>query len=203
MSNRESRLFLVFGILLLGAGLLFGGRAGFTKWQGAREETTRLRQEVTDMQALLDDRRTWERRHEWIESALPRHASRQEASASLLALVEAAAHGAGVKLAKRELIAPSGNTGEDEAGDEAYFDRATVQVGLEAPEKDVVAWLHRVQNPPHFCGVTRLVLEPGGEAGGLLRCEAEITLWYREEAVPTETPVPGKIGSEFTQEGEK
>ena len=201
MNSRESFLLRLFGGLLFAVVLFFGVRAGLSRWMSLREGTVRMRGEVETLQSLLNDRVRLEGQHEWVEAHLPRHASRQEASAGLLALVEAAANGSSVKLAKRELIAPGSPGESDDSDASAYFDQTTVQVAVDASEQDVVDWLHRVQSPEHFCGVTRLVLEPPTDpASAALHCEAEITLYYRVESPAREPAVPDLVKPQLAQE---
>lgn len=193
MKRSERMLLGVFALLFLvivgGGGLSFG----WSRYRSVQAETERLRDRLAEMNLAVTQGAEWQRRSEWLDANVPVLASRQQASARLLEAIQKEAEQTGLAIAGREFLeVPAGGNSEDSADGgqtvSGYFDRATVRVTLNAAqEKAFFSWMHALQQPGRFLGVTRLLVNPSGK-GKTINAEVEVTLFYRESptAVPSE-----------------
>ncbi|TDU64067.1 hypothetical protein EI77_04251 [Prosthecobacter fusiformis] len=172
---------LVFLVIVGGGGLSFG----LSHYRGIQEETERLSDRLVEMNMAITQGAEWQRRSEWLEAEVPAFASRQEASTRLLEVIQREADKTGLALAGREFmettkeLGPDGLPVEDAAG---FFDQATVRVTLTAvKEQAFFTWMHAVQQPGSFLGVTRLLMNPSGK-DKTINAEVEVTQFYREGA---------------------
>lgn len=194
--KRSERLLLgLFAIVFL---VVVGGGAltfGLNHYRSITDETTRLRDRLVDMNQAITEGAEWQRRSEWLNETVPTFASRQEASARLLEVIQKEAEKAGLTLAGREFLEAPKEIAEDglplETG-QGYFDRATVRLTLSAvKEQAFFTWMHGVQQPGRFLGVTRLLINPTGQ-GKSVNAEVEVTQFYHENAMGAVDPNGGK-----------
>lgn len=185
MKRSEKVLLSVFAVLFL---VIIGGGAvamGVRHYLGLLEENDRLRGRVLEMNEAIAQGSEWQRRHHWLEESTPGFSSRQEAASTLLETIQKEADKLSLSFTDRQFLEPVKTMGADglpigEAG--GYFDQAAVRVTLsKVKEKEVFAWMHALQAPGNFLGVTRLQITPAGE-GRTVNIEAEITQFYREKA---------------------
>ncbi|MEN3943166.1 hypothetical protein WJU23_17845 [Prosthecobacter sp. SYSU 5D2] len=173
---------LLFLVIVGGGGLAFGLR----HYQGITEETDRLRDRLVEMNMAITQGADWQRKSEWLDANAPAFASRQEASTRLLEVIQREAEKAGLTLAGREFMetqremGPDGLPVEEASG---FFDTATVRLTINlAKEKAFFTWMHAVQQPGSFLGVTRLLMNPSGK-DKTINAEVEVTQFYREAPV--------------------
>lgn len=190
MKHRERILLGVFAVLFLvivGGGLV---TFGVNHYREVSAEAARLRERLVEMSQAVTEGAEWQRRSEWLDAHVPQFATRQEASARLLEVLQKQADIAGVTLASREFVetARPVEDGSGGAGDDGgYFDKAQVRITLTAArEQAFFAWVHGFQKPDSFLGVTRLQINPSGQ-NKTINVELEVTQFYREN--PAAAPV--------------
>lgn len=175
-------LFVLVFIVIVGGGLL---SYGINHYRGIVEETDHLKERLIEMNMAITQGAEWQQRSEWLDAEVPSFASRQAASTRLLEVIQREAEKAGVTLAGREFLEASPLLGEDGLPNPettGFFDRASVRLTISAAkEKAFFAWMHAIQQPGSFLGVTRLQLIPSGQ-GKTLNAEVDVTQFYQEQA---------------------
>lgn len=183
MNKREKILLMAFGLLLAligGGGLL---TYSLKNYREISAENKTLRQRVSEMTSNIAQGAEWKGRAEWVENHIPSFGSLEDARQKLLEVVQAQAQKAGVTIGGKEfiedakpMVGPDGEPAEP-AG---YYDKTTVKITLAGvKEKQLFAWMHALQEPKSFLGITRFQIAPGGQ-GKTVNCEVEITQFYRE-----------------------
>ncbi|NNE92286.1 MAG: hypothetical protein HKN23_11615 [Verrucomicrobiales bacterium] len=170
MTKREKTLGWIFGVLLavIGGGILF--TTGIGKISEMRAQSRRLAERADELETVIRTRAVWEQRSEWITGAIPEFETAGKASAELISRVDTVTAQFGVEVEEKELLPEI----EDES-EGGYFDSAGLKIRVTGPDESVVRFLHALQQPAKFTGVTALAIEPS--AGGL-SCEAEIRQFY-------------------------
>lgn len=187
MKKSEKVLLGVFAFLFLaivgGGGLTFA----LNNYMAIREENENLRDRLADMNLAVSQGSEWAGRYRWLEENAPGFTSRQEASASLLEVITGQAEKCGLVIGGKEFLeenralGPDGLPLEEELG---YFDKAGVKITLAGvQEKAFYIWLHALQQPKSFLGITRLQINPSG-SNKTINAEVEFTQFYREKAAP-------------------
>ncbi|WP_395744261.1 hypothetical protein [Prosthecobacter sp.] len=187
MKKSEKVLLGVFAFLFLaiigGGGLTFA----FNNYMAIREENEGLRDRLGEMNLAVSQGADWADKYGWLEEHCPAFVSRQEASAKMLEAVTAEAEKMGLTIGGKEFIeaarvlGPDGLPLEENLG---YFDKATVKITLTGvQEKAFFGWLHALQQPQSFLGVTRMQINPSGTSK-TINAEVEFTQFYREKSVP-------------------
>lgn len=194
MKQREKTLLIAFSLVFLvivGGGLLTFGLRNYREL-GSEIET--LQNRLVEMNAAISQGEEWQRKSDWLEAHVPSFGSRQEASARLMETVTKEAESAGIKIASREFIeeirqlGPDGLPMEDEGGS-GFFDKASMKLTLTGvKEEPFFKWLHALQKPEGFMGVTRLQINPSSQ-GKTINVEVDITHYYRESQAPKLTKV--------------
>jgi hypothetical protein len=194
MKRSEKILLGLFGIVFLvivGGGLL---AFGIRSYREVLAENDRLTDRLSEMHQAIAEGSEWQRRHEWLDASVPSFSSRQEASSRLLETIQREADHHSLSLSGKEFIEPIKQLAQDgQPVEEAsgYFDQATVKIILtKVKEQALFAWMHGLQKPELFLGITRLQITPGGE-GKTVSVEAEVTQFYREK-------VPSKLSKANT-----
>lgn len=193
--KRSERLLLgIFAILFI---VIVGGGAltfGINHYRGISEEKERLADRLIEMNQAITEGAEWQRRSDWLDAHVPAFASRQEASSKLLEAIQKEADQAGVTLTGREFLENRQQSTEPDgqaAEASTYYDQATVRLTLTgAREQALFAWMHALQKPERFLGVTRLQINPSGQ-GKTVNVEAEVTQFYREKSVGKLTSAQG------------
>ncbi|MCF7784790.1 MAG: hypothetical protein K9N47_01640 [Prosthecobacter sp.] len=187
MKKSEKVLLGVFAFLFLaivgGGGLMYA----FNNYTAIREENAALRDRLGDMNLAISQGADWADKYGWIEERCPNFTSRQEASAKLLEAISGEAEKIGISIGGKEFIeaarvlGPDGLPLEENLG---YFDKATVKITLAGvPEQAFFGWLHALQQPQSFLGITRMQINPSG-SNKTINAEVEFTQFYREKSAP-------------------
>ncbi|MGV3663093.1 MAG: hypothetical protein ACO1TE_23105 [Prosthecobacter sp.] len=190
MKKSEKALLTAFAVLFLvivGGG---GGTLAFRNYLEVREEVESLRERLAEMNLAVSQGADWAERHGWLDEHVPGFTSGQDASARLLEAITQEADKLGLAIGGKEFVdqvkalGPDGLPLEQDLG---YFDKATVKATLTGvPEQAFFAWLHALQQPQSFRGVTRLQINPSG-SNKAINAEVEFTQFYREKSVPKVT----------------
>lgn len=178
MKPREKTLLIIFLALfavIAGGGLLTVSLKSYLSIK-SDNETFRLR--VAGMKESIAQGEKWQERSEWLHANAPIRASREEASSKLLDLIQTQAQAAGLVLGNRELVkdpkTPEGETAPH------YFSQTSVRLTINSVnEKQLFTWLHALQKPGLFLGVTRMQITPMTDTK-TVNCEAQITHFYLE-----------------------
>ncbi|MBN8421630.1 MAG: hypothetical protein J0L73_22125 [Verrucomicrobia bacterium] len=187
MKKSEKVLLGVFAFLFLviigGGGLMYA----FRNYMAIREENDTLRDRLADMNLAISQGAEWADRYGWLEENCPNFTSTQEASAKLLEIITAEAEKMGVSIGGKEFIeaarvlGPDGLPLEENLG---YFDKATVKITLAGvQEQAFFGWLHALQQPKSFLGITRMQINPSG-TNKTINAEVEFTRFFREKSAP-------------------
>lgn len=187
MNKREKILLMTFALLF--GGIVGGGLVTYSvkNYREVSAENESLRQRVDEMTTSIAQGADWKGRSEWVENNMPAFGSLEDARQRLLEVVQNQARKAGVAIGGKEfieqaraLVGPDGEAAQPAA----YFDRATVKVTLAGvKEQQLFAWMHGLQEPKSFLGITRFQIAPSGQ-GKTVNCEVEITQFYREGQAP-------------------
>jgi hypothetical protein len=187
MKKSEKVLLGVFAFLFLaiigGGGFMYA----FNNYTSIREENDTLRDRLADMNLAISQGADWADKYGWLEEHCPNFTSRQEASAKLLEVITAEAEKKGISIGGKEFIeaarvlGPDGLPIEENLG---YFDKATVKITLAGiQEQAFFGWLHALQQPQSFLGITRMQINPSG-TNKTINAEVEFTQFYREKSAP-------------------
>lgn len=187
MKKSEKVLLGVFAVLflaLVGGG---GGMMAFKNYLEVRDEVASLRDRLADMNLAISQGANWAERHDWLDESVPGFSSSQEASAKLLETISREAEKLSLAIGGKEFIeqakvlGPDGLPLDEEQG---YFDQASVKATLTGvSEQAFFAWLHALQQPKSFIGVTRLQINPSG-TNKTINVEVEFTQFYHERPAP-------------------
>ena len=121
-----------------------------------------------------------------MQSNVPVFGSRQEASSRLIETIQKQAQATGITISgkeflDREIIAAPDNPDAPPPG---FFEKAAIKVTLNGvKEKELFAWMHAIQQPKSFLGITRLQIVPANQ-GKTVNCEVDIAQFYREGQAP-------------------
>ena len=192
MKSSEKLLLGIFASLLLilvgGGGVLFAYR----NYAEITDEVSQLGHQLETMRSQVASGEKWAARQAWIDENLPEFGARQEASTKLYEAVQAEAEKAGVSLLGREILEPTQALGPDglpldEEEQLNAFDRAAVKITLNGvKEEEFYQWLHALQQPKSFIGITRLQITPNSKS---INAEVEFTQFYRlKEQKVTKAP---------------
>ena len=192
MKQSEKLLLGIFATLLLilvgGGGVLFAYR----NYAEIKDEVSQLGDQLENMRSQVASGEKWAARQAWIDENLPEFGARQEASTKLYEAVQAEAEKAGVSLLGREILEPTQALGPDglpldEEEQLNAFDRAAVKITLNGvKEEEFYQWLHALQQPKSFIGITRLQITPNSKS---INAEVEFTQFYRlKEQKVTKAP---------------
>lgn len=192
MKQSEKLLLGIFAGLLLilvgGGGVLFAYR----NYAEIHDEVAQLADQLENMRSQVASGEKWAARQAWIDENLPEFGARQEASTKLYEAVQAEAEKAGVSLLGREILEPTQALGPDglpldEEEQVNAFDRAAVKITLNGvKEEEFYQWLHALQQPKSFIGITRLQITPNSKS---INAEVEFTQFYRlKEQKVTKAP---------------
>jgi hypothetical protein len=184
MKRSERILLTIFGfvfLIIVGGGLL---AFGIQNYRGIQTEADGLRKRVVEMNEAISQGSEWQRRSEWLDANVPSFTSRQDASSKLLDTIQKEADKSTLTLSGKEfveevkMLAQDGLPVEESGG---YYDHASVKITLtNAKEQALFTWMHAVQQPGSFLGITRLQINPSGQ-GKTVNVEVEVTQYYREK----------------------
>jgi len=185
MKRSEKILLIVFGFIFL---IIVGGGMvayGIQTYRGIQQECISLNERIVEMNAAIAQGSEWQRRSQWLDASVPNFTSRQDASSRLLDSIQKEADKNSLTLAGKEFVeevkvlAQDGLPIEEEGG---YYDKASVKITItETKEQALFAWMHGLQQPDSFLGITRLQITPSGKSK-TVNVEVEVTQFYREKA---------------------
>lgn len=190
MKKSERVLLGVFAALFTCILLAGGGVFAVRQYLDVRDEVDLLRDRLGAMNLAISQGEVWAQRHAWMDANAPRFSSNKDACARLLESVTRKAGAHGLNIGATEFIEHSlgGTDAEDAlAEEEAHFDKACVKITLTGvAEEPFFAWLHEVQAPASFLGITRLQMNPSG-TNKTVNVEVEFTQFYHEKITPKVT----------------
>ncbi len=177
MKRSEKILLTLFAIafaLIVGGG---GLSLAIKKYRAIGEDTERLSLKLSSMATDIAQGSKWQARSEYVQAHVPKFGTAEEASSKLFDLVSKEAEKLGLKTSAREMV-PAHIPAEGE--DLGFFDKASVKITFaDAPEQALFTWMHALQKPDAFIGITRLLITPSAQ-GKTVACEVDITQFYRQ-----------------------
>ena len=139
------------------------------------------------MNLAISQGASWAERQEWLDASVPGFSSSQEASAKLLETISREAEKLSLTIGGKEFIEQAKVLGPDGLPldeEQRYFDQASVKATLTGvSEQTFFAWLHALQQPKSFIGITRLQINPSG-TNKTINVEVEFTQFYHERPAP-------------------
>ncbi|WP_395715438.1 hypothetical protein [Prosthecobacter sp.] len=190
MKKSEKMLLGVFAALFIGIVLVGGGLFAFRNFLEVRDEVALLRDRLASMNLAISQGAEWAERNAWLDETVPGFTSNKDASAKLLEVVSQEAQKHSLTIGTTEFLEPARVIGADGLpvdDEEGHFDKAAIKTILTGvPEKALFSWLHELQKPGSFLGVTRLQINPSG-SNKTVNVEVEFTQFYREKAAPKVT----------------
>jgi len=190
MKKSEKMLLGVFAALFIGIALIGGGMFAFRNYLEVRDEVELLRGRLASMNLAISQGAEWAERSAWLDENVPAFPSNKDASAKLHETVTQAAQKHALTIGATEFLESAkviGSDGLPVESEEGHFDKTAIKtVVTGVPEKAFFAWLHDLQKPESFVGVTRLQINPSG-TNKTINAEVEFTQFYREKAAPKVT----------------
>ncbi|MFO1482963.1 MAG: hypothetical protein U1F71_06300 [Verrucomicrobiaceae bacterium] len=190
MKKSEKMLLGVFGALFIGIVLVGGGMLAFRNYLEVRDEVDLLRDRLSSMNLAVSQGTEWAERNVWLDENVPSFTSNKDASARLLETVTQEAQKQALTIGATELLEQAkaiGSDGLPVEEEETYFDKASIKTTLTGvTEQAFFAWLHELQKPASFVGITRLQINPSG-TNKTVNVEVEFTQFYREKPAPKVT----------------
>lgn len=187
MKSREKLLLIVFCVLF---GVIVGGGVivfSIRKYSEIAADNEDLRSRIASMETTIAHGEEWESKSAWVHDNVPVFGSREEASSTLIAAIQKAAQSAGVTISAKEFLDEEKMLGADsaeEAGPARVFEKASIKITLNGvSEKNLFTWMHSLQEPKAFLGITRLQIEPASQ-GKAVNCEVDIAQFYRSGQPP-------------------
>jgi len=191
VKKSEKVLLGLFAVLLFGIVLLGGGAFALRHYFEVRDETDLLHDRLSSMNLAISQGSEWAERNDWLNENVPAFTSNKDASAKLLERVAQAAQEQALTIGATEFLEPTRPIGSDglpiEDEEQSYFDKAAIKTILTGvQEQALFAWLHQLQKPGSFLGITRLQINPSG-TNKTINAEIEFTQYYREKPGPKVT----------------
>jgi hypothetical protein len=168
MKTSEKRLLLIMlGIALLG-GLVVGSGMYFDKRDELKALQTGLISEWDEIQALFEQRETWEMRSNWLEANQPKFTSPEKAAGEIFE--EAQAGGVeGVEATKQVFVDPE---------ETPYYIQAGVSLMAKGELPKVMRWIYDLSRPEAFRIVRNLKIVPDKETPENVIATFELLRWY-------------------------
>jgi len=181
MKRSEKILLAAFAIVFL---IIVGGglaTVGLKNYREVTAETAQLQAKLKQMAVDIAQGRDWQTKSDWVDKAMPKYGSQEEASSKLFAAVQKEAEAAGLTISAKEMVSAAVPKDGDPLG---YFDKTSIKISFaDAKEQQLFAWMHALQKPKSFIGITRLQLSPHPQGKSVV-CEVDITQFFRQ-AAPT------------------
>jgi type II secretory pathway component PulM len=181
MNNRELRLLMAFGLLLL----LGGGFVGYKLLGQWKKKIETREQEVqmgkVEAEELLTQEAFWTERAQWLNQKQPKYISQKDSDNELADLIVESAKTHGINLGARSQEQP-----------EPHGSSTAVAVTIteaKAPYEKMLRWLHSLQRPDGFLAITGITLKPDVEDTSLLYAtDLRIQKWYNVSAEEMTSP---------------
>ncbi|MBL9184277.1 MAG: hypothetical protein JNN17_19185 [Verrucomicrobiaceae bacterium] len=190
MKKSEKVLLGIFAAIFIGVALIGGGAFAFRTYFEVQDEVELLRDRLSSMNLAVSQGTEWAERHDWLDENAPSFTSNKEASARLLDAIMQAAQKHSLDIGTPQFLEPTAAIGPDGMPveeEETHFDKAAVKTILTGvTEQAFYTWLHALQQPKNFIGITRLQINPSG-TNKTINAEVEFTQFYREKSVPKVT----------------
>jgi hypothetical protein len=191
MKKSEKVLLGIFAAIFIGVALIGGGAFAFRTYFEVQDEVELLRDRLGSMNLAVSQGTEWAEKNAWLEESAPGFTSNKDASAKLLETVTAAAQKHDLTIGGTELLERTRAIGTDglpvEDEEESHFEKASIKTTLTGvSEQAFFTWLHALQQPKSFIGITRLQINPAG-SNKTINAEVEFTQFYHEKSVPKVT----------------
>jgi len=190
MKKSEKVLLGVFAAIFISIALLGGGAFALRTYFEVKDEVELLRDRLGSMNLAVSQGADWAEKNTWLEENVPGFTSHKDASAKLLETVTAAAQKHDLTISGTELLEPARTIGPDGLPvdeEEGHFDKAAIKTTLTGvTEQAFYTWLHTLQQPQSFIGITRLQINPAG-SNKTINAEVEFTQFYHEKTAPKVT----------------
>ncbi|MDB6120172.1 MAG: hypothetical protein JWO08_3953 [Verrucomicrobiaceae bacterium] len=177
MKRSEKILLASFAIVFL---IVVGGglaTVGLKNYRQVKGETAQLQAKLKQMAGNIAQGTEWQTKADWVDSSIPKYGSHEEASSKLFAAVQKEAEAAGLTISAKEMVSAAVPKEGDPLG---YFDKASIKISFaDAKEQQLFAWMHSLQKPKSFIGITRLQLSPHSQGKSVV-CEVDITQFFRQ-----------------------
>jgi hypothetical protein len=186
MKPREKILLIAFCALF---GLIIGGGIlvfSLKKYREITADNDDLRSRIELMETTIAHGEEWQSKSEWVQNNVPVFGSRQEASSRLIETIQKQAQVTGITIGGKEFLDQEKvvDTDNPDAPPPGFFEKASIKITLNGvKEKELFAWMHSIQQPKSFLGITRLQIVPANQ-GKTVNCEVDITQFYREGQAP-------------------
>ena len=178
LKKSEKRLLIAFLSLFAVIVGGFGSLLLFNHFSNSLSELDALEVKRDTLEHTLAQSTHWANRREWINTNIPSYASREDASGQLLELVSSTVKSEGLEVLDKQVQTnPDAIAGSSGTGPSVYFDRVSVVLELGGEEEQIFRWLHMIQQPESFVGVTHMEYSRTEEKSV---CTAHISLWFRE-----------------------
>lgn len=138
------------------------------------EEDSALMSELFAMESLLESKEMWNARAEWIGERIPRFDTQNDAAHYLLRNLRGSLTENHLKF-EDHFIHPRIAPTVVSLNDDGSYDRARLDITIRGREKDIVKWIHEIQEPGNFAGIDELEIEL---ADFDLLCRLQISQWY-------------------------
>ena len=169
MNPREKRLLIATVVVaVLGLNYLVAMRL-VSKNRRVKEDAHRIEMAVVEAESLLEQRDDWLQKSTWLDESQPLFSTVEAVETEILSSADTAQDHDLEILQKR--FEPIENVGQSTRG--------SVSIKVRGEIKDVLAWLHHIQQPGQWQSVRKIRLEPGRDDISQLDCELTLDRWYR------------------------
>ena len=176
MKRSEKILLIAFSMVFL---IVVGGgfaTVGMRNYRQVKAETAQLQAQLKKMATDIAQGKEWQQKSDWVDESMPKYSSQEDALNKLLTTVTKEAEAAGLTGVKPE---PLPNPAPKDGEPLGYFDKVSVKISFgDAKEQQLFTWMHALQKPKSFIGITRMQISPHPEGKSVV-CELDITQFYR------------------------
>lgn len=140
-----------------------------------------LENEKRENEGYLADREFWEKRAQWLTTAMPATESLGTAQALLLEEIQNVALDYEFSFQKQPVLLPESADSKQNA---AVYREAAVEVRLRGDQTNVLAWLATLQSPEKFQAIKQLELEIDSRAKEKTPqalCNLVLARWFKPE----------------------
>lgn len=138
-------------------------------------EGSEMARTAYDLRTLITDQEEWAHKSLWVGQEVPRFIRHEEATEHLVSLVNRVIKDANLNIELREMR----HQQQDELTSKksvSRFENVSVEIAFRGEEKEVIAFVHRLQDPGNFAGVDHIAVDL--TKFGRLSCEIKLTQWF-------------------------